>query len=50
MGNVVRFTNTKRKLDWKQEEDMRSSKKADKKFRDNRKAQRETKFIVGEDE
>lgn len=50
MQNVVRFTKTKRKLDWKQEEDMRSSKKGDKKSRGDRKAQRETKFITGEEE
>ena len=49
MNNVVRFENTKRKLDWKQEESLRSGKKQDRNRRDDRIKGREAKTI-GEEE
>ncbi len=49
MNNVVRFENTKRKLDWKQEEQMRSGKKRDQRRRDDRQQGRDAKYM-GEDE
>lgn len=49
MNNVVRFENTKRKLDWMQEEQLKSGKKREQKRRDDRKIGREVK-TVGEDE
>jgi len=36
MNNVVRFENTKRKLDWKQEESLREGKKRDQRRREDR--------------
>lgn len=48
MNNVVRFENTRRKLNWKQEENLRSGKKQDRKRRDSRIQGREAK-TVGED-
>lgn len=49
MQNVVRFENTKRKLDWKQEESLRDGKKESKKRRSLRLTGRELKGI-GEEE
>lgn len=49
MSNVVRFENTRRKLDWKQEEQLRTGKKRDSQRRDNRKVGREVK-LIGEEE
>lgn len=49
MNNVVRFENTKRKLNWKQEESLRNGKKHDRDRRDNRIKGREAK-TVGEEE
>ena len=49
MHNVVRFENTKRKLDWKQEESLRTGKKQDRKRRDSRIQGRELK-ATGEEE
>lgn len=49
MSNVVRFENTKRKLNWKQEEELRNGKKREQKRRNNRKLGREVKTI-GEEE
>lgn len=49
MNNVVRFENTRRKLDWKQEEQLRTGKKRDQQRRDDRKVGREVKAI-GEEE
>lgn len=49
MNQVVRFENTKRKLDWKQEEELRSGKKRDQKRRSARIVGREVKAI-GEEE
>lgn len=48
-SKVVRFENTKRKLDWQQEESLRSGKKQDRQRRDIRIKGREVKTI-GEDE
>lgn len=49
MNQVVRFNQTKRKLDWKAEEALRTGKKRDSQRRDNRKVGREVK-TVGEEE
>lgn len=49
MNNVVRFENTKRKLDWQQEESLRTGKKQDRQRREGRIKGREAKSI-GEDE
>jgi hypothetical protein len=49
MSNVVRFENTKRKLNWEQEEELRNGKKREQKRRDARKLGREVKTI-GEEE
>lgn len=49
MNNVVRFENTKRKLDWMQEEQLKSGKKREQKRRDDRKIGREVK-VIGEEE
>jgi hypothetical protein len=49
MNNVTRFENTKRKLDWKQEEALRTGKKRDQKRRDDRIVGREVK-LIGEEE
>lgn len=49
MSQVTKFENTKRKLDWKQEENLRESKKKDRKRRDSRILGREAK-TVGEDD
>lgn len=49
MNNVVRFENTKRKLDWKQEETLRNGKKEKQSRRDSRIKGREAK-TVGEEE
>lgn len=49
MNNVVRFENTKRKLDWKQEESLRSGKKQSRQRRESRLTGRELKE-VGEEE
>lgn len=49
MNNVVRFETTKRKLDWKQEESLRSGKKQSRQRRDSRIQGREAK-TVGEEE
>lgn len=49
MSNVVRFENTKRKLNWEQEEELRNGKKREQKRRNNRKLGREVKTI-GEEE
>ena len=49
MNNVVRFENTKRKLDWKQEESLRSGKKQSRQRRDNRLTGRELKGVVEEE-
>lgn len=48
MSNVVRFENTKRKLDWKEEENLRTGKKQDRLRRNSRIKGREAK-TVGED-
>lgn len=48
MNNVVRFENTKRKLDWKQEENLRDGKKQDRKRRESKIQGREFK-TVGEE-
>lgn len=49
MNQVVRFENTRRKLDWKQEEQLKTGKKREQKRRDDRKIGREVK-AVGEEE
>lgn len=49
MQNVVRFENTKRKLDWKEEESLRTGKKQSRKRRDSKIQGRELKAI-GEEE
>lgn len=49
MNNVVRFNTTKRKLDWKAEEELRDGKKRDQQRRENRIQGREAK-TVGEDD
>lgn len=43
MNNVVRFENTKRKLDWQQEESLRKGKKQSGQRRNNRLTGRELK-------
>ena len=49
MNQVVRFEQTKRKLDWMQEEQLKSGKKREQKRRDDRKIGREVK-VIGEEE
>jgi hypothetical protein len=49
MNQVVRFEKTKRKLDWKQEEQLHTGKKRDQQRRDDRKVGRQVKAI-GEEE
>mgnify|MGYP006951075461 CR=1 FL=1 len=49
MNNVTRFPNTRRKLDWKQEEQLNTGKKRDQQRRDDRKVGRQVKAI-GEEE
>lgn len=49
MNQVVRFEHSKRKLDWKAEENLRDAKKRDQQRRDNRKVGREVK-LIGEEE
>lgn len=49
MNNVVRFENTRRKLDWKQEESLRTGKKQDRQRRDSKIQGRVAKSI-GEEE
>jgi hypothetical protein len=49
MNQVVRFENTKRKLDWKQEEVLRTGKKRDQRRRNDRIIGRDVKTI-GEEE
>lgn len=49
MNHVVKFEQTKRKLDWKGEEALRSSKKQKQFARDARKVGRENKY-TGEEE
>lgn len=49
MSNVVRFENTKRKLNWKQEESLRDGKKQDRQRRDSKIHGRVAKTI-GEEE
>lgn len=49
MNQVVRFENTKRKLDWKEEEQLRSGKKKDRKRRDARIVGREAKHMGDEE-
>lgn len=51
MNQVVRFENTKRKLDWKQEDEMRNGKKRGEQRRLDRKAGREVKaYVEGSEE
>lgn len=45
MKNVVRFENTKRKLDWEQEESLRTGKKLSRRRRDTRLKGREAKTV-----
>lgn len=49
MNNVVRFENTKRKLDWKQEESLRQGKKRDQRRREDRINTREFKEVGDEE-
>lgn len=49
MNHVVPFENTRRKLDWKQEEVQRQSRKESRQRRDAKKVGREAKAI-GEEE
>lgn len=49
MNQVVRFENTKRKLNWKQEEELRTGKKRDQRRRDARIVGREVKSIGDEE-
>lgn len=49
MNNVVRFENTKRKLDWKQEENLRDGKRKSRNRRDSRLQQRELKGVGEQD-
>lgn len=50
MNNVVRFENSRRKLNWKQEEEIRESKKGSRKRRDERKTGRNAKWATEGDE
>lgn len=51
MSAVVKFEVTKRKLDWKQEEELRQGKKKDSTRREQRKHGRDAKvYNEGEDE
>lgn len=50
MNNVVRFENTKRKLNWMEEEQMRSGKKRGEKRRIDRQSKSNNKWGVEDDE
>lgn len=50
MNNVVRNSTTKRKLDWKQEEELRVVRKRAQRRRTDHKAAREVKYVGGEEE
>ncbi|MNC20731.1 hypothetical protein D3C75_686940 [compost metagenome] len=50
MNQVVKFDQTKRRLNWEQEEALHSSKKRDSQRRDARKIGREVKTIGENDE
>ena len=49
MNQVVRFENTRRKLDWKAEEQLKTGKKREAQRRDDRKIGREVKAVVEEE-
>lgn len=50
MRNVVAFENTKRKLDWKQEQQMKEGKRKGQARRDVQREGREAKWGVDNDE